>query len=207
MDLAKVISEPLSLCMLTALSALFDFAGLYAKGRGAAGNRWIIPAAYTLALLCIIGGLGLAYEKQLDDRRLQEEAIANREKTRQERIAADSLARAHAQKVQYGRTSLDVNSGIQTTRYVMRVNSPSTQSESILAGKSVLLFVPIRSRLVRSALSSSAELAPTLPSRGIIPMSIYISEARDFTAPVMSMAENHFAGSLFEDAMVMNKRI
>jgi hypothetical protein len=60
MDWTKVVTDPLGLAGF-ALAMVGLVSKLAAQKRR---ERWIVPAFYTMALICVVGGLVLAYHRE-----------------------------------------------------------------------------------------------------------------------------------------------
>lgn len=60
---AKVVTDPLGLAGF-ALALVFSLVGRFVVKKRSINANWLIPAAYALAVVCVIGGLFLAQNRQ-----------------------------------------------------------------------------------------------------------------------------------------------
>ena len=60
MDWTKVVTDPLGIAAF-ALALVFGITGFSQKRRR--GSRWTVPVAYALAVVCVVGGFLLAYQR------------------------------------------------------------------------------------------------------------------------------------------------
>jgi hypothetical protein len=63
MDWMKVITHPLGIAGF-ALALVFGVVGRVIVQKHRKNIQWIVPAAYALAAVCIVGGLALAYRRE-----------------------------------------------------------------------------------------------------------------------------------------------
>ena len=63
MDWTQVVTDPLGIAGF-ALALVFGVVSRVLGKNDRVTAAWIVPGAYALALLCAIGGLGLAYQRQ-----------------------------------------------------------------------------------------------------------------------------------------------
>lgn len=64
MNWTKVITDPLGFAGF-ALALVFAVVGKVMAQKRTKSNRWIVPAFYALAAVCVVGGLTLAYRHEL----------------------------------------------------------------------------------------------------------------------------------------------
>ncbi len=63
MDWTKVVTDPLGLAGF-ALATVFGLLSKLGAQKRSEDNRWTVPAFYAMAVICVVGGLVLAYHRE-----------------------------------------------------------------------------------------------------------------------------------------------
>ena len=113
MDWIKVITDPLGIAGY-ALALVFGITGRIISQKGKRNAKWVAPTAFAFALVCIIGGLTLAYSRGVTP-------LPVRPKP-----ASDQTQSMHIDKIDQKGNGAAV-AGVQGN---VTVNAPSSQTES-----------------------------------------------------------------------------